>query len=100
MNLIFGLSAFVMAGITIWQNRHYLRAIKMPWGKEVCYPSPPTSTDIELTGDSTRRIEDQMYTTSFKSNTYPSSPNLFALPSPHMLSFSDSPAIILHLSLS
>lgn len=35
MNLIFGLSAFVMAGIAIWQNRHYLRAIKMPWGKEV-----------------------------------------------------------------
>ena len=35
MNLIFGLSAFVMAGIAIWQNRHYLRAIKMPWGKAV-----------------------------------------------------------------
>ena len=61
MNLIFGLSAFVMAGITIWQNRHYLRAIKMPWGKEVCYPSPSTSTDIELTGDRTRRIEDNVH---------------------------------------
>jgi hypothetical protein len=61
MNLIFGLSAFVMAGITIWQNRHYLRAIKMPWGKEVCYPSPSPSTDIELTGDRTRRIEDQIH---------------------------------------
>jgi hypothetical protein len=57
MNLIFGLSAFVMAAIAIWQNRHYLRAIKMPWGKAVRYPSPSTSTDIELTGDMTSRIE-------------------------------------------
>jgi hypothetical protein len=57
MNLIFGLSAFVMAGITIWQNRHYLRAIKMPWGNEVYQPSPSTSTDIKLTGDRTSRIE-------------------------------------------
>ncbi|KAE9379915.1 hypothetical protein N431DRAFT_521733 [Stipitochalara longipes BDJ] len=34
MNLIFGLSAFAMASVTIWQNRHYLQSTKMPWGKE------------------------------------------------------------------
>ncbi|KAN0089865.1 hypothetical protein V8E51_018444 [Hyaloscypha variabilis] len=31
MNLVFGLSAFIMAAITIWQNRHYMRSMKLPW---------------------------------------------------------------------
>ncbi|PMD32027.1 hypothetical protein L207DRAFT_640350 [Hyaloscypha variabilis F] len=31
MNLAFGLSAFIMASITIWQNRHYMRSMKLPW---------------------------------------------------------------------
>ncbi|PMD22449.1 hypothetical protein NA56DRAFT_702232 [Hyaloscypha hepaticicola] len=43
MNLVFGISAFAMAAITIWQNRHYLKAMQMPWGK--VFASKPSNSD-------------------------------------------------------
>ncbi len=35
LNLVFGMSAFAMTGITIWQNRSYLHKMAVRWKEEV-----------------------------------------------------------------